>query len=156
MYRLKYPKTNSRNPKNINPNPKDSDQREREIRGRERLRPQRPRQTQAATTQVREPQAWVARGLRRPRHTSPRPGLRVAWVCLGRVRWSKATNSDLDLLSLSIFFFFGFFSDVLVVPLWFFLFIRDINRILETQFPCNRHVKKYAKSDVIRAQKSSL
>ena len=29
MYRPKYPKTNLRNPKNINPNPKDSDQRER-------------------------------------------------------------------------------------------------------------------------------
>ena len=29
MYRPKYPKTNSRNLKNINPNPKDSDQRER-------------------------------------------------------------------------------------------------------------------------------
>ena len=38
MYRLKYPKTNSRNPKNINPNPKDSDQRERK--------------TQAAATQA--------------------------------------------------------------------------------------------------------
>ena len=38
MYWPKYPKTNSRNPKNINPNPKDSDQRERE--------------TQAAATQV--------------------------------------------------------------------------------------------------------
>ena len=165
MYRLKYPKKISRNPKNINPNPKDSDQREREIRGRERLRPQRPRQTQAATTQVREPQAWVARGLGRPRHTSPRPGLRVAWVCLGRVRWSKATNSDLDLLSLSVsgFFFFFFFLFSLGSSLmfwWFlfdlFLFIRDINRVLETRFPCNHHMEKYATSDVIRAQKSSL
>ena len=57
MYRWKYPKKNLRNPKNINPNPKDSDQRERKtlIRGRERLKPQRPRQTQAAVTQAREP-----------------------------------------------------------------------------------------------------
>ena len=42
--------------KNINPNPKDSDQ-----RGRERLKPWRPRQTQAC-----EPQAWVACGLGLP------------------------------------------------------------------------------------------
>ena len=49
MYRRKYPKTNLRNPKNINPNPIDSDQRERK--------------TQATMTQACEPQAWVARGL---------------------------------------------------------------------------------------------
>ena len=161
MYRLKYPKTNSRNPKNINPNPKDSDQREREIRGRERLRLRRPRQTQATTTQAREPQAaatqarepqaWVARGLRRPRRASLRPGSRVAWVCLGCARWSKNTNSDLRSQS-SLPFCFFFFS---LMFWWFlsnlFLFIRDINRVLETRFPCNRHVEKYAILDVIRA-----
>ena len=97
-----------------------------QIRGRERLegekdsgrsdlgRP-RPRRHRCAS-----PRPGFARGLGWPRHTSPRPGLRVAWVCLGRVRWSKATNSDLDLLSLSVsgfFFFFSFFF-FLWVLLW--------------------------------------
>ena len=95
-----------------------------QIRGRERSEgekdsgrgdPGRPKPQQPR----REPQAWVARGLGRPRCASPRPGSRTAWVCLGRARWSEATNSDLDLLYLSVsgFFFFSFFF-FLWVLLW--------------------------------------
>ena len=76
MYRRKYPKTNLRNPKNINPNPKDSDQKERKTQavateadpGRSDpgarapgLGHARPGANQAWV--VREPQAWVVRGL---------------------------------------------------------------------------------------------
>ena len=67
MYRWKYPKTNLRNPKNINPNPKDSDQRERKRSEREKDSGQRERKTQAAATQARKPQAWFAHGLGLPR-----------------------------------------------------------------------------------------
>ena len=82
MYRWKYPKKNLRNPKNINPNPKDSNQRERKRSEGEKDSDQRERKTQAAATQAREPQAWVARGLRlaqlkATRRASPRPGSRT-------------------------------------------------------------------------------
>ena len=118
MYRPKYPKTNSRNLKNINPNPKDSDQRERKTQavatqadpsrddpgerapGLGRARPgasaalgDQAREPQATATQASEPQAWVVRsGLKPP-----------------------TAISDLDLLSLSVFgFFLFFFSCVLL------------------------------------------
>ena len=101
MYKTKYPKKNLRNPKHINPNPKDSNQRERELRGRERLRLEREKEL----------------------------GRRVAWVCLGRARWSEADlkpPTPISIFSLFLFLFFflslyRFFADVLVVPLWFFL-----------------------------------
>ena len=94
-----------------------------QIKGRERSEgekdsgrgdPGRPKPQQPK----REPQAWVARGLGRPRCVSPRPGSRTAWVYLGRARWSEATNSDLrSRYSFPFcfwFFFFFFFLWVLL------------------------------------------
>ena len=107
---------------------------------------------------------WVARGLgsRCLCHTRPRlarPGLRAAWVArgLGRARWSEATHFDLDLSFYFWFFYFlsAFFSNVLVFLSDLVLFIRVRNRVLDTRFLCS-HVEKYATSEVIRAQKSSL
>ena len=57
----------------------------------------------------REPQAWVVRGLGRPRCASTKPGSHTAWVCLGRARWSEATNSDLRSWSSLPFYFLFFF-----------------------------------------------
>ena len=146
MYKPKYPKTNLRNPKNINPNSKDSDQRGRKRPEGEkdsgRGDPGRPRPRR----QAREPQAWVARGLGscdsgRPRRASPRPGSHAAWVVHGGLK----PPTPIFFFSLgSSLMFWWFLSDL-------FLFIRDINRVLETQFLCNRHLEKYATSDVIRA-----
>ena len=96
-----------------------------QIKGRERSEgekdwgrgdPGRPKLRQPR----REPQAWVARGLGRPRCASPRPGLRM-------MVWSHQLRSPISIFSpflfLVFFFFFssGFFYDVLVVPLWFVL-----------------------------------
>ena len=128
-------------------------------------------------TQAREAQAWVVRGLgpprlRRPRCASLRPRSHMAWgnqACEPQAAATQAREpqawvahsglkpptpiSDLDLLSLSVSGFFFFLCSSLMF--WWFLsdlllFISDINRVLETRFPCNHHVEKYATSDVIR------
>ena len=39
---------------------------------------------------------------------------------------------------------------------FFSIFIRVINRVLETRFPCGRHMEKYATLDHIRPWKSSF
>ena len=129
MYRWKYPKTNLRNPKHINPNPKDSDQRERKRSEGEKDLDQKERKTQAA---------------RALGHASPRIGShaawgsRAAWVCLGRTRWSEADLkpptpiSIFSLFLFLVFFFFFLFSLGSSLMFWWFLsglflFIRDIN-----------------------------
>ena len=170
--------------KNINPNPKDSNQREREIRGRERLKlegekdssrgdPGRPKSQRPRRASPR-PKSRAAWGDQARGDPSSRalglgrvwPGARAAWgdpgaraSGLGRTQWFEATNFNLQSRSSLPFYFFFFLGSSLMFW-WFlsylFLFIRDINRVLETRFPCNRHVEKYATSDVIRAYKSSI
>ena len=82
---------------------------------------------------------------------------------LGRAQSGSRTVRDLGSslmfwILLSFFFFFFFFGRVLF---WYVLgsylmFIKVINQVLETRFPCDCHVEKYATSGVIRPWKSSL
>ena len=150
------PKTNLRNPRNTT-----IPILETQIRGRESSPHWRA--------------AWVARGLSSRDGLGSRAGLgrtRLGLVRdLGRASPSRSRPrfwwfffSDLHLLwcsggffsPISIFSLFsvsGFFFSGSSLMFWsdLFLFIRVINRVLETRFPCNRHVEKYATSNVIRA-----
>ena len=115
--------------------------------------------------------AWFARGLgSRDGLGWAQPGLarglgsRAAWV-KRRPRFWWFFFSDLHLLRcsggffsprshlLSLFCFWVFFFSGCPLMFWsdFILFIRVINRVLDTRFPCNCHVEKYATSDVIRS-----
>ena len=87
-----------------------------------------------------------------------RIGSEPAWAWPGlHAAWSRDLGLDL-LNSVSVFFFSsGFFSNVLWCSRGSSLrFIRVINRVLETWFPCGCHVKKYATFDVIRPWQSSI
>ena len=115
--------------------------------------------------------AWVARdlGSTRPgsRTTrvahglSPQPGPPAAWVAcdLGEKNpgssppRSRATQAS-HCLRFSVlgsgffwfyFFIFFFFSGFSLICFGFFsIFIRVVNQVLETRFPCGHHVEKYA------------
>ena len=64
----------------------------------------------------------------------------------------------LDLLSLFLvfFFFLGFFSMFFEVLGSSLRYIKVVNRVSKTRFPCGRHMEKYATLDVIRPWKSSF
>ena len=76
-------------------------------------------------------------------------------IWLEKIRKSARPRRGLglDLFSLFFFFFFSMFSEVLSSSL---RYIKVINQVLETRFPCGFHVEKYATLDVIRPWKSSL
>ena len=119
----------------------------------------------------RQRTAWVACGL-----GSAQPGPHVAWFarCLGCTRpgWKKPRQRIAQvahdpgralhgLLWCSklfwFFFFFFFFSGFSLICFGFFsIFIRVVNRVLETRFPCGHHMEKYVTLDHIRLWKSSL
>ena len=137
-----------------------------QIRGRERLEGEKD----SGPSDLGRPRP------RRHRCASPRPGLHVAWgdlgtralglgcawpgsawVAYGGLKPPTPISIFSPFLFLGFFFFFFFlFSLGSSLMFWWFLFdlflfIRDINRVLETWFPYNHHMEKYATSDVIRA-----
>ena len=75
------------------------------------------------------------------------------WRDPGRV-W-EPRPSRVTCLGSSLLFFYFFFPLPSLGFLWyvlgcFLIFIRVGNRVLDTQFPCGRHVEKYATLDHIR------
>ena len=75
--------------------------------------------------------AWVSHATQATRMQARDPG-----------RWSRT--------SLSVSGFFFFFS---VLWSFGFCYIKVVNRVSKTRFPCGRHVKKYVTLDVIRPWK---
>ena len=94
---------------------------DKDLRGRERLRSKGEKELARAT--------WVARGLVSRCLGRTAWVARVAWVCLGRARWSEADLKPPTLISISLsvssFFFSAFFSDVLVFLSDLFIRIRN-------------------------------
>ena len=82
--------------------------------------------------------AWVARDLAR---------------CLG---FSDVLGSSLFVYVFFFFFFSSSLGSSLICSGFFSIFIRVVNRVLETRFSCGHHMKKYATLDHIRPWKSSL
>ena len=89
-------------------------------------------------------------------------GLRATWVahCLGgALPGPRRTWAARCLVARSL----GFsppppppLGSSLICSGFFSIFIRVINRVLETRFPCGRHMEKYATLDHIRPWKSSF
>ena len=102
---------------------------------------------------------WVVRDLGCVLH-----GLRVTWVahCLGgALPGPRGTWAARCLVARGL----GFspappppppLGSSLICSGFFSIFIRVINRVLETRFPCGRHMEKYATLDHIRPWKSSF
>ena len=105
--------------------------------------------------------AWVAhdRGSTQPGSRNLGhllPGLHMTWVKktqaarhLGRVRPRPRTACVslfwvLGSSSFSFIFIFFFSGFSLICSGFFSIFIRVVNQVLETRFPCGRHVEKYA------------
>ena len=113
-------------------------------------------QIRVKKTQATRDLGRVRLGWKNPRQhaaqVSVRPGSRMTWAAH---TWVKKTQAARRMFWVLLVFFFFFSGFSLICSGLFSIFIGVGNRVLETWFPCGRHVEKYATLDHIRPWKSS-
>ena len=99
----------------------------------------------------KKPWQCVAQVTRNPGPGHVRPGWHAPGWKKPKQRATQAARCLGFFVLRSSGFFFLFFSSLGF--LWYVMgsiFIRVVNRVLETRYPCGRHVEKYATLDYIR------